>query len=197
MVGHSRLLSRVREELPLGSGSQRLCAEDPQPASERVGAGGGRGTLASLCILPLIAFQTSHWLNPTGGQRAKEPWDAFRPDQALGGQRRTGKSSEWAGGPPAHSLSDCSLLEGWLSLSPLYAHDTLHRSARSLACYIININICTCISFLLELFIFSLLKLVDVSPVLNMHLLESTLAKICKPKGQRYHWPPDQRRGPF
>lgn len=73
----------------------------------------------------------------------------------------------------------------------------IFESARSLACYIINVNICTCIAFLLELFGFSLLKLVDVSPVLNMRVLESTLAKICKPKGQRYHWPPDQRRGPF
>ena len=65
----------------------------------------------------------------------------------------------------------------------------IFESTRSLACNIISMNIC--ISFLLKLFRFSLLKLVDVSPVMNMHVLESTLAKICKLKGQRYHRPPD------
>ena len=59
----------------------------------------------------------------------------------------------------------------------------IFESARSLTYHIMSVNMC--VPFLLKLFSFSLLKSVDGSPVMNMHVLESTSAKICKPKGQR------------
>lgn len=66
------------------------------PASIREGGSPERReTPASQCVLPPVALQTSHWQNPTGGQRTKEPCDVFRANQALGGQRRTEKGSEW------------------------------------------------------------------------------------------------------